>query len=227
MSGTSNLSIHALSFREVTSGRSLSGSKVRTEYNLLINYHEAISIEVSNSRFSRKKVITMNGSIVEKFNKTRTKDLRYSWNHDVDSFGIEFQVVPNASKSGTDLLVNGSDFFSYVYMVDVEGPDPLRPSHGSFNSFMKFKLPSKRVEQNPTRIPTASSRVVKAPLPRSIPYQPNTAIDRQILADETVTNFDHRHRGIHSSEVAIYPDMNDDDEDNMKLLGKRGDLIEL
>jgi len=223
MSQSSNLSIIATSFRETTSGRRLSGTKTRTEYYILVNHHETVVIEVSNSRLSRKKHITMNGSIVEKFNKTRTKDLTYNWVHRVDGMDLDFKVVPNASKTGTDLLIQGRDFFDYVIAVDPDGPDPLRPYNGSFNSFMKFKVPSDKVQYTNTVKPEPSPLLLQVKQPfqdgslHQPPFEEKRFSVKQIRAKSSLDI---------SSDVAISPDI-DKDEDLKKLLGSREDLIRL
>lgn len=223
MSKALGLSIIASSFRENITGKKLSGTKTISEFNFLVNNHEAISIEVSNSRLSRKKVIKLNGETVEKFHKTRTKDLVYTWTHKVDGMDIDLQVSPNATKTGTDLMINGADFFDYVRGVDPEGPDPLRPYHGSFNSFMKFTIPPRTVEKSSRRIEADSYSHLKNYLPVKKPSEDEK--NGQGIRLKTDDSLYSKHTANGGDAVSLYPNI--DDDSDKKLLGNREDLIQL
>ena len=106
-----------MSFRELNVGKFLSQSKVRTEYHLIINNYHEVTVEIVNSRFSRKKRILFNGEIMERERKS-VNNLNYTWTYPVDDVHVVFSLTPNAGCSGTDLRVNGKDFFEYVYQVE-------------------------------------------------------------------------------------------------------------
>ncbi len=132
--------IFAKRFRESCVGKRFAQTKIKTEYSIVVEYSYEVNIEIINSRLSRKKVIRMDDNIVEKFKRINTNDLRYSWTHSVGGAVVVFSICPNVHGSGTDLLVNGRDFFSYVFKVDEN--NPLGYSKSSFDIQMDFKVPS-------------------------------------------------------------------------------------
>ena len=140
---TSKLSIFPTRFEESCVGKTFTASKLKSEYTMLVNYHTKVVIDVINSRFSRKKTITMNGEVVNKFHKTNTTELQHTWTYLVDGQTIEFSVGPNKDSTGTNLSINGVDFFDCVYAVDADGDDPIKMFAKGANTVMTFKVPPK------------------------------------------------------------------------------------
>jgi hypothetical protein len=148
--------ICALGFKERNVGKWFSQTKVKSEYSLLINYTHDVTIEVSNSRFSRKRRVIMNGELVEKLTRTSMSDFRYSWTYPVNDMVIVFSITPNSSASGTDLRINGEDFFNFVY--EVESENPLGVTKGAYDTFMTFRVPPRdNPEMQSPRIATKST----------------------------------------------------------------------
>ena len=131
--------IFATRFREKNIGRIVSQTKVRTEYCLLINYKHEVTIEITNSRFSRKKAIRLNGTLVDRFTRTSTSGLRHSWSYPLDGCTLVFSTTPNSNASGTDLKINGKDFFEYVYQLGTDETNGRKKS--SLETVLLFRVP--------------------------------------------------------------------------------------
>jgi hypothetical protein len=131
--------IYATSFTERNVGKWFSQTKSRSEYSLLINFTHQVKIEVTNSRFSKNRRIMMNGKVVEKLSRTNLNNFRYSWTYPVGDMVLVFSIAPNKSASGTDLRVNGQDFFDFVYAM--ESDNPLGVKKSVYDTFMTFRVP--------------------------------------------------------------------------------------
>jgi hypothetical protein len=114
------LSVIPTHFREICVGKTISNSKIKSEFVILFNYKVTVRIEVVNSRFSRKKSIFMDGRSIHDCKKTTVDDLRYCWTHPIDGQSVGFTILPNNTNTGSDLQINGIDFFDYVYEVHVD-----------------------------------------------------------------------------------------------------------
>ena len=161
------LTIIPTHFREVCVGKTISNSKIKTEFVLLFNYKTTLRIEVVNSRFSRKKSIYMDGRSIHDFKKTAVDDLRYSWNHSVDGLPVEFTISPNNTNTGTDLRINGIDFFDLVYEVEVDevADEALRKEKGltKMSTSLVFVVPPKSTLLSRPRPVTSTSTENRAP----------------------------------------------------------------
>jgi hypothetical protein len=160
--------IVAKSFRERNVGKIVSQSKVRTEYCLIINNSHELTVEVTNSRFSRRKKILINGEVVQKFHRTNISDLKHSWTYPVGDTTVVFSTCPNKTASGADLKINGKDFFEYVY--DVESDRPVGGSKASSETFFLFRVPEMGVIASSPLEKKRSQMYENA----SIPYQSST-----------------------------------------------------
>ena len=159
-------------FREICIGKTISNSKIQSEFVILFNYKMTFRIEVVNSRFTRKKSIYMDGRSIHDCNKTQIDDLRYSWTHAIDGQAVEFTILPNTTNTGSDLRINGVDFFDYVYEVEVDevADEALRKERGltKMSTSLMFVVPSRSVSLSRPR-PTA-----QASSENNAPSQPTT-----------------------------------------------------
>ena len=166
--------IYAVGFKECNVGKWFSQTKVKSEYSVLINYTHEITIEITNSRFSRKRRVLMNGELVERFKRTNMSDFRYSWTYPVNDMVIVFSIRPNSSATGTDLLINGQDFFNFVY--EVETDNPLGTAKGAYDTVMTFKVPPhdssrrQRIVTRPSPLTTNLEENSIAPIHQQIHY---------------------------------------------------------
>jgi hypothetical protein len=171
MSSTVQISIIATAFEETFIGKTFAGSKMRTRFSMLLNWNKKLTVEIVNSRLSRKKSILMNGEVVTQFHKTTTEGLHYSWNYPVAGSEIEFRLEPNTGGTGTDLKVNGKDFFDYVYAIDDDGPDAIRNLTKGSNTSMTFKIPP--------RVQSSGSAIDSKPISR----EPENALPKLYVFD--------------------------------------------
>jgi hypothetical protein len=81
----------------------------------------------------------MNGDVVETFKRTTVSGLRHTWSYPLDGKVIVLSVSANPSNSGSDLLVNGRDFFDYVFLVD--STNPTGKAKGVYDTIMNFIVP--------------------------------------------------------------------------------------
>jgi hypothetical protein len=177
---SSELTIFARSFRERQVGKWLAQSKVKSEYSIVINYIHEVRIEITNSRLSRKKKIIMNGEVVESFKHTRSVDLRYSWTYPVYGSVVVFSISPNVGGSGSDLRINGQDFFEFVY--EVESDNPLGLTKRSFEAFMIFKIPPCVGEASPEarqRFSMVRGSLKGEDDPHTLPFNSKQAVSGQ------------------------------------------------
>ena len=135
-------SILALSFKESYVGRHFGQTKMKSEYSILFDYVIDVTVEITTSRISRKKTIKIDGELVEQFKRVSTSDLRHSWTYPIGDGVAIFSICPNINGSASDLLINGKDFFSYVYSLDQEYP--LGVSKSAYDVHMLFTIPVDR-----------------------------------------------------------------------------------
>jgi hypothetical protein len=160
-------------FREACIGKTISNSKVKSDFVILFNYRVTVRIEVVNSRLSRKKSIYMDGRSIHDCNKTSVDDLRYSWDHVIDGESVNFAIVPNTTNTGSDLLINGKDFFDYVYEVEIDEvvDEALRKEKGltKMSTSLVFVVPPKSVSLTRNRAlpPVSENRAPSQPIQSS------------------------------------------------------------
>jgi hypothetical protein len=167
-------------FREICVGRTISNSKIKSDFVILFNYKVTVRIEVVNSRFSRKKKILMDGRSIHDCTKTHIDDLRYSWSHVIDGQSVEFTILPNTTNTGSDLQINGVDFFDYVYEVEVDevADETLRKERGftKMSTSLVFVVPPRSVSllrPRPIAQPTSeNSSPSQSTIQRKAPSSP-------------------------------------------------------
>ena len=196
MSYKSKVSIVPTQFKETFVGKTFVGSKMCTEFMLLINFRTKITVEVVNSRFSRKKVISLNGDEITEFHKTSTSDLHYSWSYLMEGEQLHLRVEPNKGGTGSDLKINDVDFFDYVYAIEDDGPDTVRNLVKGSNTNMKFRVPphsprviaQKEAERTPPRATEPSRHKLQVAEPkRDLP--PAQSLIPSFPAAKSSTNY--------------------------------------
>jgi hypothetical protein len=130
--------VFALSFEEDFAGKTFGVTKMKSRYEIIINYKLILKIEIINSKFSNKKTILLNSDPMF-VGTCPTKDFRHQFSYKIPDDGGEVQFAVFPSPNGLDLKIDGRDFFDYVHQVSPESG--RGPQNGS-STRMKFILPS-------------------------------------------------------------------------------------
>ena len=202
MSSPNQISIIPTAFEETFIGKTFAGSKMRTRFHMLINWNTKLTIEVLNSRLSRKKSIIMNGEVVTQFHKTTTDGLHYSWNYPIAGSEIELRLEPNRGGTGTDLKINGKDFFDYVYAIDDDGPDAIRNLTKGSNTSMTFKIPPRTQAGNASDVSYRSIKQPEHALPKLYVFDGssrNSELSSKSRLPETI------HEPIQPTNIVAFP----------------------
>ncbi len=130
----------------------------------------------------------MDGRSIHDCKKTTVDDLRYSWDHSIEGVPVHFTILPNVTNTGTDLRINGVDFFDYVYEVEVDevADETLRKERGltKMSTSLVFVVPPKSTMLSRPRPVTSTSTENRAPsqltsAPKKAPTSP--PVSRTIL----------------------------------------------